>query len=107
MRAFVNQEVNLNDKASPYKLPGFPLAFEQGDGCRDYNTSCITVLLGAFEREKRISGYTRYNLKNVNLSLPTKPRGMALVVAGPEEKPQSVRDFLGQIDLTKLKAALP
>lgn len=51
IRAFINQEMNLNDKATPYKLPGFPLAFEQKDGCQDYNTCCITVLLGAFERE--------------------------------------------------------
>jgi hypothetical protein len=107
IRAFVNQEVHLNDKAAPYKLTGFPLTFEQGDGCQDYNTCCITVLLGAFEKEKRISGYTRYNLRNANLGVPTKPRGMAIVVAGPKEKPQSVRDFLGQIDLVKLKAVLP
>lgn len=107
IRAFINQEVNLNDKGSPYKLPGFPLAFEQKDGCQDYNTCCITVLLGAFDKEKRISGYTRYNLRNANLGVPTKPRGMAIVVAGPKEKPQSVRDFLGQVDLAKLKAALP
>jgi hypothetical protein len=32
---------------------------------------------------------------------------MAIVVAGPKEKPQSVRDFLRQIDLAKLKALLP
>ena len=107
VRAFVNQEVNPNDKAAPYKLPGFPLAFEQGDGCQDYDTCCITVLLGAFEKEKRVSGYTRYHLLNANLGVPTKPRGMAIVVAGPKEKPQSVRDFLGQIDLAKLKAVLP
>lgn len=105
VRAFVNQEVDLNDKAAPYKLPGFPLAFEQGDRCQDYNTCCITVLLGAFEKEKPISG--RYSLRNANLGVPTKPRGMAIVVAGPKEKPQSVRDFLGQIDLAKLKAVLP
>jgi hypothetical protein len=107
VRAFVNQEVNLNDKAAPYQLPGFPLSFEQSEGCRDYNTCCITVFLGAFEKEKRVSGYTRYNLRNANLGVPTKPRGMAIVVAGPKEKPQSVRDLLRQIDLAKLKALLP
>jgi hypothetical protein len=32
---------------------------------------------------------------------------MAIVVAGPKEKPQGVRDFLGQMDLAKLKALLP
>jgi hypothetical protein len=107
VRAYVNQEVNVNDKAAPYKLPGFPLAFEQGDGCQDTYTCCITVLLGVFEKEKRVSGYTRYNLRNANLGVPTKARGMAVVVAGPKEKPQSVRDLLGQIDLAKLKAGLP
>jgi hypothetical protein len=107
VRAYVNQEVNVNDKAAPYNLPGFPLAFEQGDGCQNYDTCCITVLLGVFEKEKRVSGYTRYNLRNANLGVPTKPRGMAIVVAGPKEKPQRVRDFLGQIDLAKLKAVLP
>jgi hypothetical protein len=107
VRSFINQEVSLNDKAAPYQLPGFPLAFEQNEGCRDYNTCYITVFLGAFEKEKRVSGYTRYNLRNTNLGVPTKPRGMAIVVAGPKEKPQSVRDFLKQIDLAKLKAMLP
>ena len=107
VRAFINQEVNLNDKAMLYQFPGFPLAFEQSEGCRDYNTCCITVFLGAFEKEKRVSGYTRYNLRNVNLGVPTKPRGMVIVVAGPKEKQQSVRDFLKQIDLAKLKAVLP
>jgi hypothetical protein len=107
VRALVNQEVNLNDKGVPYRIQGFPLAFELSEGCQDYGTVCITVLLGAFEKEKRVSGYTRYNLRNANLGVPTRPRGMAVVVAGPKEKAQSVRDFLGQVDLAKLKALLP
>jgi hypothetical protein len=39
--------------------------------------------------------------------VPTKPRGIALVVAGPKDKPQSVRDFLAQVDLAKLRSLLP
>jgi hypothetical protein len=57
------------------------------------------------ERE-RASRYMRYNLRNANLGVPKKPRGMAIVVAGPKKKPQSVRDFIGHIDLAKLKAVL-
>jgi hypothetical protein len=107
VRALVNQEVSLSDKAAPYKLSGFPLAFEQGEECRDHGTSCISVFLGAFDKEKRVSGYTRYNLRNANLGVPTKPRGMVLVVAGPKDKAQTVRDFLKQVDLAKLRSLLP
>ena len=107
VRFFVNQQADLNDKAVPYKLAGFPLAFEQTEECRDYGTSCISVFLGAFDKEKRVSGYTRYNLRNANLGVPTKPRGLVVVAAGPKEKAQSVRDFLSQINLAKLKGLLP
>ena len=107
VRFFVNKQADLNDKAVPYKLAGFPLAFEQPEECRDYGTSCISVFLGAFDKEKRVSGYTRYNLRNANLGVPTKPRGLVVVAAGPKEQAQSVRDFLSQINLAKLKGLLP
>jgi len=104
VRAVVNQDVSLSDKAAPYPLPGYPLAFEQQEGCRDPGTSCITVFLGTFEKEKRVSDYTRYNLRSAGAAAATKPRGMALVVAGPKDKPQAVREFLAKVDLAKLKA---
>jgi len=107
VRFFVNQQVDLNDKAVPYRLGGFPLAFEQTEECRDYGTSCISVFLGAFAKEKRVSGYTRYNLSNTNLGVPTKPRGLVVVVAGPKEQAPGVRDFLSQVNLAKLKGLLP
>jgi hypothetical protein len=107
VRVFVNQEVDLSDKAVPYKLAGFPLAFEQGEGCRDPGASCISVFLGPFDREKRVSGYTRYNLRDANLGIPTKPRGMVVVVSGPKDKAQTVRDFLSQVNLAKLKGLVP
>ncbi|MBI5017661.1 MAG: hypothetical protein HZB55_19500 [Deltaproteobacteria bacterium] len=107
IRVFVNQEVNLNDQAIPYKLAGFPLAFEQSEGCADFGSRCLSVLLGAFDKEKRVSGYTRYNPRAANLGVPTKPRGLVLVVSGPKEKTQDVRDFLAQVDLAKLKGLLP
>jgi hypothetical protein len=87
------------------------LALADGDGPTRKMTgpeaAAFNALKSAFEKEKRVSAYTRYNLRNANLGVPTKPRGMAVVVAGPKEKPQSVHDFLGQIDLAKMKAGLP
>jgi hypothetical protein len=106
VRAFVNRDVYLSDKAVPYKFPDSPLAFEQREECQDYGTCCITVLLGAFDKEQR-SESTRYIPRNANLGVPTKARSMVLLVAGPKDKPQSVRDFLGKVDLEGLKAVLP
>jgi hypothetical protein len=107
VKVLLNQDLSVNDKAVPYRIPEFPLAFEQDVECQRFDNRCLTVLLGPFDREKRVSGYTRYNLRSANLGVPTKPRGMAIVVEGPKDKPQSVRDFLGKIDLKKLKSLLP
>lgn len=107
IRLLVNQEVHVDDIAQPYRVQGVPLAFEQNDRCRDSGTYCITVLLGKFEGEKRISGSTRYNLQNADLGVPTKARGMALIVSGPKDKPKSTQDFLKKVNLAKLKALLP
>lgn len=107
IRILVNQDVHMYDIAKPYQMQGASLAFEQNDKCQDSGTYCITVLLGNFEAEKRISGSTRYNLHNANLGVPTKARGMALIVSGPKDKPKSTQDFLKKINLAKLKAALP
>lgn len=104
VRALVNQDVSLPDKAAPYKLAGYPLAFEQQEGCQDPGTFCVTVFLGTYEKEKRVSGYTRFNLRGAGAGVATKARGMALVVAGPQDKAQAVRDFLAKVDIAKLKA---
>jgi hypothetical protein len=103
-RAVVNQDVSLPDKAAPYPFPGYPLAFEQQEGRQDPGTGCNTVFLGTFEKEKRVSGYTRHNLRGAGPGAATRARGMALVVAGPKDRPQAVRDFLAKVDLAKLRA---
>ena len=107
IRIFVNQDVYVNDIATPYKIQGIPLAYEQGDLCQDHGTSCITVLLGSFDKEKRGSGSTHYNPRNANLGVPTKARGMVLVVSGPKDRPEAAKDFLKKTDLAKLKALVP
>lgn len=107
LQVLVNQNVHIQDNATPYPLQGAVLAFEQNDKCQDFGTYCITVLLGNFEREKKISGTTQYTLQNARLGVPTKPRGMAIIVAGPKDKPESARNLLKQINLAKLQALLP
>lgn len=107
IRILVNQDVHVYDVAKPYQVKGSLPAFAQSEQCLDYGTYCITVLLGAFDKEKRISGSTRYNLRNARLGVPTKPRGMALVVAGPKDRPESVENFLKNINIPKLKALVP
>ncbi|MFH1982316.1 MAG: hypothetical protein ABIL58_10745 [Pseudomonadota bacterium] len=104
---FVNQDVHVYDIAKPIPVNGAPMAFEQDDQCQDSGTYCITVLLGTFDKEKRISGSTRYNLRNANLGVPTKARGMALVVTGAKDRKDSVKAFMAKIDLEKLKSLLP
>jgi len=107
IRIFVNQDVFVNDIATPYKIQGIPLAYEQNDMCQDHGTYCITVLLGSFDKEKRSSGSTRYNPRNANPGVPTKARGMVLVVSGPKDRPEASKDFLKKTDLAKLKALVP
>lgn len=107
IRVLVNQNIHVQDIAKPYQVSGAPLAFEQRDKCQDSGTSCITVLLGNFVREKKISGTTQYTLQNATLGVPTKPRGMALIVAGSKNRPESARNLLKQIDIAKLQALLP
>jgi hypothetical protein len=107
VRILVNQDVHVYDIAKPYLMQGVPLAFEQNDKCQDSRTYCITVLLGNFDKEKRISGSTRFNLHNASIGVPTKARGMALIVSGPTDKTKSTQDFLKKINVAKLKALLP
>lgn len=106
VRLQVNQDVRIHDRAKPYPLPGFPAAFDQDEGCPDFGSYCITVLLGPFAAGKRIGGATEYTLR-ASPGVPTKPRGLALVVSGPKDKPEDVRDLLLKVDLGKLKAVLP
>lgn len=107
VRVLVNQDVHVYDGAKPYQVDGSSLAFAQSEQCQDSGTYCITVLFGAFDKEKRISGSTRYNLRNTKLGVPTKPRGMALIVAGPRDRPESAQNLLKRINIPKLKALVP
>lgn len=107
IRILVNQDVQIADRAKPYTVAGASLAFAQQEGCQDSGMSCVTVLLGDFIREKKISGTTQYTLLNANLGVPTKPRGMALIVSGPKDTPETAQNFLHQINLPKLRALLP
>lgn len=102
-----DDDVSLIDKATPYAIPGVPLAFEQSEGCADYDTYCITVFLGPFEKTRKISEYTSYQLRNAGPGIPTKARGIAVFFGGPKDRPESVRAFVQKTDLGKLKALLP
>lgn len=107
VRLRLNQDVRISDHARPYSLAGYQASFEQSEGCVDLGSYCITVLLGPFEKGKRISGSTQYTLRNTPLGVPTKPRGLMLVVSGPKEKPEKVKELLGKVDLKKLSSMLP
>lgn len=107
VRVLVNQDVSLSEKAVPYGLPGFPLAFEQAEGCQLHGGSCVTVLVGGLAKERKAGSHWLYRLRAADLGVPTKPRGMALVVEGPRQQPQAARELLGKIDLAKLKALVP
>jgi hypothetical protein len=102
----VNAGVSVLDKATAYPIEGFPLAFEQAEGCQGSDTYCITILLGPFVKLDKLSGYTRYKLPEKGTGVPTDARGIALVIGGPKEKAETVRTFLRGIDLAKLKAVL-
>ena len=107
IRILVNGDTHLPDQAAPYKIEGIPLAFEQAEGCQDFDTYCVTVFLGPFEKVKKVSGYTAYVLRESDLGVPTKARGIVLTFSGPKDRPDAVRDFVRQTDLAKLKTLLP
>jgi hypothetical protein len=107
IRVLVNGDTHLPDKAAPYKIEGVPLAFEQAEGCADFDTYCITVFLGPFAKVKKVADYTGYQLAEANLGVPTKPRGIILTFSGPKDRPDAVRDFVRQADLARIKALLP
>jgi hypothetical protein len=108
VRVLVNQDVSVNGVAAPVKLAGAPLALEQSTGCEKYDDACLTVLLGRFDKdpEKRGSHWL-YKLRPANLGVATQPRGIVLVVAGPKQHAQRVRDLAAQLDVAKLNALLP
>jgi hypothetical protein len=107
IRICVNDDTHLPDQVAPYKIEGIPLAFEQAEGCQDSNTYCITLFLGPFEKVKKVSGYTGYVLRETDLGVPTKARGIILTFSGPKDRPDAVRDFVRRTDLAKLKTLLP
>jgi hypothetical protein len=107
IRILVNGDTHLPDQAARYKIEGIPLALEQAEGCADFDTYCITLFLGPFEKVKKVSGYTGYNLPEADLGVPTKARGLVLTFSGPKDRPDAVRDFVRQADLAKLKTLLP
>jgi len=107
VRVQVNQDVRIGDKAKPYPLAGYPMAFEQSEGCPDSGSYCVSVLLGPFEKGKKAGESTLYTLRNTPLGVPTKPRGLMLVVSGPKEKPEKVKELLGKVDLKKFNSLLP
>lgn len=107
IRILVNQDAHLPDQTPPYGIEGVPLAFEQADSLAVLDTHCITLFLGPFEKVKKVSGYTGYNLPEASLGVPTKARGIVLVFSGPKDRPDAVRDFVRQTDLAKIKALLP
>ena len=107
VRVQINQDVYVGDKAKPYQLAGYPMAFEQSEGCPDFGSYCVSVLLGPFEKGKKDSESTLFTLRNTPLGVPTKPRGLMLVVSGPKEKPEKVKELLGRVDLKKLNSLLP
>jgi hypothetical protein len=107
IKVVMNADISLNDNATPCTIPGASLAFEQSEGCQDFDTFCLTLFFGPYEKIKKVSGYTLYQLRNVDRGVPTKVRGIAITVGGPKDRPASVREFAQKIDLAKLKTLLP
>ena len=74
---------------------------------QDFDTYCVTLFLGPFEKVKKVSGYTDYNLRKSDLGIPTKARGIIITFSGPKDRPDTVRDFMRQTNLTRIKTLLP
>lgn len=102
---WVNQAVYVPDSARPYQVGGAARAFEQDERCQE-GSYCITLLLGRFDSEKRISGFTRYTLRDSSNAVPTKARGMAVTVGGPKEKMKYLQQFVKQINTSRLQVLL-
>jgi hypothetical protein len=107
IRVLVNQDASLLDEAPPIQVAGATFAFEQADGCQNSDTRCISIFLGPFRKVKKVSSYTQYVLPDRDLGACTKARGIEIIVTGPKDKPEVVREFAGKIDVAKLKALLP
>ena len=104
IQILINQTVSVLDTASHYPIEETPLAFENSEGCAGYDTYCVAVLIGPFAKKDKVSGRDRYMLPNGAPGVPTKARGIALMIGGPKDKPEAVRELLQKIDLAKLKA---
>ncbi len=104
VRIVINQTISVLDTASHYEVEGVPLAFDKAEGCAGYDTYCLTLLIGPFAKTDKVSGRDRYKLPDVAPGVPTKARGIAVMIGGPKDKPEAVRELLQQIDLAKLKA---
>ncbi len=102
----INARAHVSDKATPYAIEGFPLAFEQSEECDTYDRYCISVLIGPFEKMEKVTGAERFDLKGGGAGVPTKARGMSVVVNGPKGRQEEVREFLRAVDLAKLKSLL-
>jgi hypothetical protein len=106
VRIRLNQDVRVDDRAKPYRVAGAQTAFEQSEGCDDFGGACISVLIGPFEKGKKAGPATQYLLRNGSKEVATKPRGLMVVVSGPKESPDKVRELLGKVDLEKLASLL-
>lgn len=107
VKVWINDDVSLNQKAAPITLEGGLPAFEQAEGCDGIAAHCITVFLGPFEKLNKNAGYTTFKIRETDLGVPTRARGMVVIFSGPEDKPEGVRDLVRRTDWTKLKALLP
>jgi hypothetical protein len=104
IRVRINQTVSVPETAPPYPIEGTPLAFEKSDGCEEFEAYCITVLIGPFAKKDKVSGSDRYMLPETAPGVPTKARGIAIMIGGPKDKPEAVREFLRKVDFAKLEA---
>ncbi len=106
VQVLVNGTVSVLDTATPYPIDGFPQAFAWTEGPDGTGNAGITVLVGPYVRSDKISGRDRYKLPEAAARVSTQPRGIALSVSGPADKPESLRALVRQTDFAKLQALL-
>jgi hypothetical protein len=104
IRVIVNTAVEIYTAAQPYNLQGAPHAFAQDTFCPDAGTYCITALIGTFETNDTGGGVIHYTPQIKAPGVLTKVRGLAIIVSGPADKPESVQDLVKSMDLAKLTA---
>jgi hypothetical protein len=106
VRVIVNRFLSVDDRATPWSVPGASLGFAQPQGCHDGGLCCFTLLLGPYAREKKVSGYTGYILPEKGPGPATRARGITVGIEGPADKAEDMRGFLQRVDLAKLKSLL-